>query len=224
MFLVHVLKLLLMKGFSQKCKMVYRRSVSVTSESDISGSAGSSSHGKAREVDFSPEPPPSSSSRKRHRPHDEEKEMALFRRVRIKTEIKVPTPKPRRNPSTNENNDNDLYSDPAFERMLENERVIEDELLKEAWGADAQAQRDQEMLETDGDVFDELSEEAEYELDKWNYEENELWNEAMVEQELYEMERAAELPSDSDDEKSENSEGEESEDNDEHIDMDYRFS
>ena len=63
--------------------------------------------------------------------------------------------------------------------------------------------------------------EAEPEWNVWDDLQEELANEAAVDQELYEMEMIDELPPESDDE---NSEEFDSDDSEEDIDMDYRFS
>jgi hypothetical protein len=77
------------------------------------------------------------------------------------------------------------------------------------------------MLEEQREWEAELATHAYYEL------QDELQNEAAVEEELNERMMLSEIPSDSDEEDSENSESHDSDDSDdteEDIDMDYRFS
>jgi hypothetical protein len=199
--------------------MAYRRSVSIISVPSSSRSPDSSSiesFDNPGKSNVSPEPL-NSKSRKRNAPHDEEKEMALFRRVRIKTEIKVPAIRPlrRKTPTTYIDND-DPYSDPELSRMLEAERMLEDEILYEG-------QKTQEQIRLEAEMEAEMEREFEAELIEYAYFEleNELQNEAAVEAELNERMRLDELPSDSDEE---NSDEYDSDNTEEDIDMDYRFS
>ena len=222
--LTHSIGMMLRKFISRRCKMVYRRSVSITSVPPSSRSPGSSStenlndYGKSG---FSSDLSPTSNSRKRQRPHDEEKEVALFRRVRIKTEIKVLAAEPRNRPSATHGYEDDPYLDPWLLRMLKAEKALENELL-------AESQKTQEQREWEAEMEIEIEKykrvedlEAEPEWNVWDDLQEELANEAAVDQELYEMEMIDELPPESDDE---NSEEFDSDDSEEDIDMDYRFS
>ena len=120
--------------------------------------------------------------------------MALFRRVRIKTEIKVLAVEPRNEPSATHVDDDDPDDD------LDSDPDDDPELLR--------------MLE------------AEEESDWIAYSElqDELYNEAAVEDELNYRMMLDELPSDSDEENSESHDSDDSDDIEEDIDMDYRFS
>ncbi|KAG4442391.1 hypothetical protein IFR05_002093 [Cadophora sp. M221] len=79
----------------RKCKMVYRRSMTVI-RTDGLRIVPEAEHSSDAALPFGPklELAREARAKKRNAPHDEENEMALFRRVRIKTEVKI------RNPST----------------------------------------------------------------------------------------------------------------------------
>ena len=225
--LTHSIGMMLRKFISRKCKMVYRRSVSITSVPPSSRSPGSSStenfndYGKSS---FSSDLSPTSISRKRQRSHDEEQEVALFRRVRIKTEIKVLAAEPRNRPSATHVDGDDPYLDPELLRMLKAEKALENELLAESQKTPEQREWEAEMkieMEKYNWFEDPEAVEGEYEWDAWGDLQEELANEAAVDQELHEKEMLDELPSDSD---YENSEEFDSDDSEEDIDMDYRFS
>jgi hypothetical protein len=148
--------------------------------------------------------------------------MALFRRVRIKTEIKVLAPQPRNKPSAAHVDNDDPYHDPELLRMLEAEKMLENELLLEL-------QRTQDQREYWAEIEMEIEADAkieaylERESDAYFELQSDLYNEAAVEEQLNERMRLDELPSDSDEENSESHDSDDSDDI-EDIDMDYRFS
>lgn len=180
-----------MTSHSQKCKMSYRRSVSITSIPSSSTPEDYENHGKSASSGNSAS---NSKSRKRAKPHDEEKEMALFRRVRTRTELKVQE-KHKAKPSTTQiDDDDDPYFDPETLLMLEAEKAQET-LARREWEAEMLA--DIEEDRRNEDLYYEDYPQAEYEL--WR----ELQNEADVEDEINQRMMREELPSDSDSENTE---------------------